>query len=440
VDTAGNVYIADSGHGDVVKVASAGGGQAALTVNGTLTTPTGVGLDAAGNVYLSDPPNNSVVEAPAPDTAQQAIGTSLDQPRGVAVYAPAPTFSADSAPTTADLGSGYSYDFEATALPGEPAPTFSVASGALPPGLILDPTTGALSGTPTATGTFTFVIETENLANGTLGPSTSIVVTRGNMPTAPIAGTLFVTDFNYRVVEIPPAGTGGAQADYGVGLSVPAGVAVDSKGNVYIVDEQAGKIFVDTPGVALQNSVNTNFVPGGLVDPTAVAVDSKGDVFIANTGNNDVVEVPPSGSPTAWGTGLNRPSGVAVDSQGDVFIADTDNQRVVEVSPSHVQKTVYSGADSYPTGVAVDGKGDLYIADLGTNLVVEVTTTPNAPLVSWGTGLIRPDNVAVDGAGNVYIADENGVLEETPGGVQTEVGTGLMNPVGVAVYVPAGGN
>jgi uncharacterized repeat protein (TIGR01451 family) len=56
-------------------------------------------------------------------------------------------------------GKPYSYAFTAT---GSPAPAFSVASGTLPPGLLLDTGTGLLSGTPVVTGTFTFTVRAAN--------------------------------------------------------------------------------------------------------------------------------------------------------------------------------------------------------------------------------------------------------------------------------------
>ncbi len=87
----------------------------------------------------------------------------------------APAFTADSPPTAAIVGTPYTYTFAAS---GSPAPTFSVNSGSLPSGLILDSTTGTLSGTPTKAGGFTFKVEAANgVTPAAVSPSITITVT-----------------------------------------------------------------------------------------------------------------------------------------------------------------------------------------------------------------------------------------------------------------------
>jgi YVTN family beta-propeller protein len=60
------------------------------------------------------------------------------------------------------VGDAYSSTLVAS---GFPAPTFSV-TGTLPPGLSIDPTTGALSGTPTTAGSYTFRVTATNTVRG----------------------------------------------------------------------------------------------------------------------------------------------------------------------------------------------------------------------------------------------------------------------------------
>jgi arylsulfatase A-like enzyme len=54
------------------------------------------------------------------------------------------------------LGQWYSYDFDT--FGGDPPFTWEIETGAAPPGLILNPATGVLSGTPTQRGSWTFTV------------------------------------------------------------------------------------------------------------------------------------------------------------------------------------------------------------------------------------------------------------------------------------------
>lgn len=63
------------------------------------------------------------------------------------------------APPRGSLGTPYSFTFAGTGLP---APSFSVTAGSLPPGLSLNSVTGALTGTPTAVGSYSFTLAANN--------------------------------------------------------------------------------------------------------------------------------------------------------------------------------------------------------------------------------------------------------------------------------------
>ena len=201
---------------------------------------------------------------------------------------------------------------------------------------------------------------------------------------------------------------------------------MDSAGDVFIADSGNNRVVEVTP-----SGIETT-IGSGLAFPEGVAVDGSGDVFIADSGNNQVVEVTPSGIETTIGSGLSRPSSVAVDGNGDVFIADSGNNQVVEVTPSGIETTVGSGL-SFPTGVAVDGSGDVFIADFGNYRVVEVK--PDGIQTTVGSGLSFPAGVAVDASGDVFIADfvNPQVAEVKPDGTETSIGSGLSGAFGVAV-------
>jgi len=63
VDSAGNVFIADTAHHQIVRVIP-GGNASAMTITGLSTGvsgPEGLALDDAGNLYIADTGNNRVV-------------------------------------------------------------------------------------------------------------------------------------------------------------------------------------------------------------------------------------------------------------------------------------------------------------------------------------------------------------------------------------------
>ncbi len=211
-----------------------------------------------------------------------------------------------------------------------------------------------------------------------------------------------------------------------------------------------------------------------LRKPTALAVDNTANLYVADTANNVVRKVTPGGTITTFaGTGqpnykgdngpatqaaLRGPEGLAVDSSGNVFIADTGNQVVRKVSPSGIITTfagtgipglaVNGGPATKarllgPTGLATTSAGDLLISDTLNSEVRIVRVSSGKIFAFAGTGvggfsgdggpatsarLRLPAGVAVDPGGSVYIVDKfnQRVRVVTPSGtINTFAGTGV---------------
>jgi uncharacterized protein (TIGR03437 family) len=257
-------------------------------------------------------------------------------------------------------------------------------------------------------------------------------------------------------------------------LRLPDGVAVDSFGNVFIADETNNRIRKVTLAGTISTVAGTGtagFNGDGqatsseLFQPAGIAVDSGGNLFIADNGNNRIRKLTPAGAiSTVAGDGtpgykgdgllatsaeLNQPSGVAVDSNNNLYIADLANNVVRKVTSAGIISTVAgtgsfgSGGDNGPAtsaqlfmpwGVAVDGAGNLFIADWGNNRIRKVTSAGTISTVAGngtvgftGDGLsavsaelAAPEAVAVDAVGDVFIADTNNnrIRKLTPASVQ----------------------
>jgi len=286
----------------------------------------------------------------------------------------------------------------------------------------------------------------------------------------------------------------------------PSDVTVDSSGNVYVADTANAAIRkITTDG--LINTIAGNEAVGfagdggaatsaSLLAPVSVAVDSSGNVFILQNGDGRIRKVDSkSNINTVVGSGtlgfggdgtstplqmqMNSPTGLTVDSSGNLYVADSLNLRIRKIASSGGVSTIagngvlsYSGDGgpalsaqmNAPQAVAVDSAGNLYVADSGNNVVRKISKgiiTTIAGTGSAGSGgdngaaataqLNSPQGVAVDSAGNVYIADTINakVRKVTPGGtISTVAGNGtpgfggdggaatsaqLYTPVGVAV-------
>ena len=116
--------------------------------------------------------------------------------------------------------------------------------------------------------------------------------------------------------------------------NVPAGIALDASGNVWVADYQAS----DVAKLSSGGSVIGKTATGGVNTPVGIAVDGNGNVWTANYRANTVSEL--SGatlqavSPAA-GFGLDAslygPFGLGVDASGNVWIGNAYGNTLTEL-------------------------------------------------------------------------------------------------------------
>lgn len=131
----------------------------ALSVTGVGTTAPGISATASGaSIILSGTPTSSGTFTVS-GTANGYSGTtpaSLNTSLVISPLVP-PVWSDQTVSTTFVVGTAYSDSVTASASPG-----YSFTSGALPAGVVISPTTGVLSGTPTTKQTFSFALRAAN--------------------------------------------------------------------------------------------------------------------------------------------------------------------------------------------------------------------------------------------------------------------------------------
>ncbi|MHB8520044.1 MAG: NHL repeat-containing protein [Limisphaerales bacterium] len=512
VDSAGNVFVADSGNQTIRKVTPAGvvttvaglaGGKGSVDGTGTAARfngPSGVALDSAGNVFVADTVNSTIRKVTPAGAVTTLAGLLQIGTNGFPVResadgtGSAARFSYPSGVAVDSAGNVYVADAGNNTIRKVTAPgVVTTLAGRAGYG-------GSADGTG-STARFN---------------SPSSVAVDG-------AGNVYVADtYNSTIRKVTPVGTnwvvttlagqtGSIGSVDGTGSAarfwVPSGVTVDSAGNVYVADTYNNTIreltptgvvttLAGLPGIGGYGSVDGTGGAGRFRAPSAVAADSAGNVFVADSGNQTIRKVTPAGVVTtvaglAGGKGsvdgmgsaarFYGPSGVAVDGAGNAYVADTYNNTIRKVTAAGVVTTLAGLANSsgsvdgtgsvarfwVPSGVALDSVGNLYVADTYNNTIRKVTPLGTNWVVTTLAGLAGgfgfsvdgtgsaarfngPSGVVVDGTGNVYVADtyNNTIRKVAPAGVVTTLagragyggsadGTGsaarFYGPSGVAV-------
>jgi len=418
-------------------------------------TPTSVAVDGSGNVYVADTDNQTIRKITPFGVVSTlaglagSIGSSdgtggaarFHNPTGIAVDGSGNVYFADCLNHTIRMVTPGGVVSTLAGLAGSSGSSDGTGSAARfnnPEGVAVDPSGNV------------YVADTGN--------DTLRMITPGGVVTtlAGLAGSPGSSD-----------GTGSSAQFAG-----PAGVAVDSGGNIYVADKGNYTLRMVTPaGVVstLAGLAGNRGISDGTGSaarfyvPYSVAVDASGNVYVADTGNNTLRMVTPAGvvstlaglagsTGSSDGTGgaarFSTPYGVAVDGSGNVYVADTNNQTIRKMTSGGVVSTLAGLVGSpgssdgtgsaalfdKPYGVAVDSGGNAYVADQFNHTIRKVTpggvVTTLAGLAgirgsSNGTGsaarFYQPAGVAVDGSGNVYVADQynHTIRKVTPAGVVT---------------------
>jgi len=264
----------------------------------------------------------------------------------------------------------------------------------------------------------------------------------------------------------------------------PQGLALDTAGNVIVADTESHQVRRTTPqglistaagsGVRASGPENVAAVTATLRNPSGLALDSRGNLYIADRDSHRIRQVTPGGvMRTIAGTSamngfagdggpataarLNLPHGIAVDAAGNLFIADHFNHRIRRVDVAGIITTIAGSGQAgfagdrgpalqallnLPFGLALDRADVLHFADMLNHRIRRinadgsiVTVAGDGRATSAGDGgpalnasINLPNGIAFDSAGNLYIAEAGGHRirrVDASGLISTIAGTGV---------------
>jgi sugar lactone lactonase YvrE len=214
-------------------------------------------------------------------------------------------------------------------------------------------------------------------------------------------GNLFLADTgNNRIRKVTPEGqvstvAGDGIAGYSDGpasqaqFNGPIGVAVDTRGNVYVADTYNDRIrMITTDGQVstIAGAGTPGYADGdrttSLFDtPSGIAVATDGSIIVADTGNDRLRKITPEGNVTTLSVneGLSSPIGLAVSHDNFIYVTELDRSRVVQIAPDGIVRVIAGDGFNQPTGIALSPRSnrpaELYVADSGNYLVRKLDQT-----------------------------------------------------------------
>jgi uncharacterized protein (TIGR03437 family) len=408
VDAAGNLYIGEKNNHVVRLISPAGTVSTIAGVNGSFgfsgdggpplkavfRYPTGIAIDGAGNINISDSGNLRIrAFNPTTNILNTVAGNGLWR-------------------TTPDGASATQAYFFA------PQQISFDSKGNL---LIADSQTFRVRRV-NSDGTFqTLAGNGASGIGGIGGPATKALLSNPSMAVADSNGSVYIADVGASVVyRIGPAGNLGVFAgqagnsddagDNGPAakalLNGPVALAFDAAGNLYIAERFGSCIRRVAPDSA--NTITTYAGTCGKFGFSGQNVQARQALFAG-------------------------PQAIVFDSQGNLIVADTDNNRIRKIAPSGVISTIAGTGEnisngnngpataagvSFPDALAVDPQGTIYFTE-GVGAHIRLITPAGKMSAfagtgyralagdggSAGTGAFGGQGLALDASGNLYISD-----------------------------------
>lgn len=429
VDASGNVYVSDTGN-DTIRMITSGGAVTTLAgssvssgtadgTNGTarFSVPRGIAVDSATNIYVADSGNSTIRKLTLAGT--NCVVTTLagtgSQNGSVDATGSDARFHFIYGLAVDGAGNVYGVDRSNDDI-RKVTPNGVVTTLAGVPGL---------AGSVDGSGAAAQLYGPEELA---IDSATNIYVIEFFNNTV---RKISPNGTNWVITTIAGCPTCAAGTNNGIGSAArfngPFGLTVDNSGNVYVADTGNRTIRKITLSDSNVTTLAGSALNGAIIDgtgtnahfaaPLGLAADANG-IYVADT--SIIRKVTFGGTVTtlagclscapgaADGTGTNvlfsSARGIAVDNAGNIYVAESQNNLVRRLTGSGTNYTVTTLGGSpgsastvdgvgaaarfnQPSGIAVDGSGNLYVVNAGSqNVVKGISTNTPPPALQFATG------------------------------------------------------
>jgi len=309
--------------------------------------------------------------------------------------------------------------------------TWTVFTGSLPPGLDLATTEGGsgwITGTPTAAGSFSFIVQAEDELHQTVTQPLSITVA------------------DYWVARYNNSAVNGIDQAWWPYTARSAPITTDAAGNIYVAGDSMGSgTSSDYATVKYNSSGVQQWVAryDGLINgadkPEAIAVDALGNVYVTGQSSLQAYDYDfatvkyDSAGVQQWiatyngpANGYDRAHAMTVDASGNVYVTGDSNGSgtssdfaTVKYNSDGVQQWIarYNGpgnAVDTACSIALDPAGNVYVTGYSTGsgtdydyATVKYDSSGEQQWVQRFNGPISgqdwPCAIALDSSGNVYV-------------------------------------
>ncbi len=286
-----------------------------------------------------------------------------------------------------------------------------------------------------------------------------------------ILGPVFTYDSILMVTTVAGVGPEAGEVN-GKGIDArfwgPAGIAVDSLGNLYVcesggscirkIDAEGNVTTLAGPAAPVADYVNGTGSVARFSSPIGMCLAPDGNLYVADMFNYRVRKVTLAGEVSNFAGAqwdaipydgafdgapdiatFDSPYGVASDKMGNIYVVDNANNKIRKITPSGFVSSL-AGGDYYhsgwddgqgtlarfysPDAIASDPAGNLFVVDDENHTIRKITpdgnvTTilgPHEPAITGPYDLFITGALATDKYGNLFFSIPGGIVKRTPDG------------------------